>query len=570
MVQAGPRPATECRPCKPGPASQGARAAQTPARPKLAVLLIFDQLRGDYLEKWRPVLGAGGFRRLLEQGTSFRNCHYPYADTVTGAGHASVATGCSPDIHGVIGNTWYDRASRRSVSCSASERYSPVPPRPPSTTDEEGRTKIKAPLGGTPEQLLAPTLADALKDATDGKAHVVSLSFKDRSAVLPGGKRPDACYWFDVPTGRFETSTYYRDALHSWVADLNKSGRIDRWQGVEWTRLRSDLDYSELAGPDHVPGESTGYAQGRTFPHPTGGLPLSPRIYYEALYNSPFGNDLLLDLVLRAIEAERLGHHEVPDLLCVSFSSNDAVGHAWGPDSQEVLDVTLRTDRQVARLLDFLDTTVGKDNYVVAVTSDHGVCPLPEVSRSQGKDAGRISAALLKRRAEDFLRETFGGERKERWIEVVTEQWAYLNADTIAHHKKSPAQVQEALAGWLKEQPWVEAAYTRAELTGSEPPGGAIASRVLRSFHRERSGDVTVVTKPYYLITSYLTGTNHGSPHPYDTHVPLIFFGPGVRPGSSREEVTPQVAAVALAHLVGIRPPAKATASLPRGLLQER
>ena len=309
---------------------------------------------------------------------------------------------------------------------------------------------------------MSPTLADALKKATGGAAHVVSLSLKDRAAVLPGGRRPDACYWFDASTGDFVTSSYYRDRPHAWVAEFNKGRQVDQWLGKDWTRLLPDLAYEKYSGPDDAPGEGVGVYQGRTFPHPTGGGKDHKKpAYYNEVYDSPYGNELLLGLVERAIDAEGLGGHDAPDLLCVSFSSNDAVGHTWGPDSQEVLDVTLRSDRVVRELLDRLDQKVGKGKYVLALTADHGVCPLPEVARKQGKDAGRVDPSVLQSKAEAFLDDRFGGGGAPgRWVEATEGPWVYLNNQAIQRRGLKEADVQAALAGWLARQDGIQTAYT--------------------------------------------------------------------------------------------------------------
>jgi hypothetical protein len=400
----------------------------------------------------------------------------------------------------------------------------------------------------------------------------VALSFKDRSAVLPGGKSPNACYWFDTNTGDFITSTYYRDRLPAWVEAFNRARCADRWRGQTWERFLPALDYERYSGPDDVEGESIGVLQGRTFPHPMNGTgPLKLKAaYYGALYTSPFGNDLLLSFAERAVEAERLGKHDAPDLLCLSFSSNDAVGHAWGPDSQEVLDTTLRTDRQVERLLSFLDARVGKGRYVVALTADHGVCPLPEVAHARTGEGARLDPALLGKRAEEFLTRTFGGEQGGKWVEWAEEPWVYFNRATLKRRGIEPAKAEAALAGWLEKQPGVLKAYTRTELLAGVPADDAMARRARRSFRADRSGNVLVVVQPYHLITSRLSGTTHGTPHPYDTHVPLLVSGPGVKHAIRRDPVTPQAAAVILARALGVPPPAKAEATLPAGLFEAR
>jgi hypothetical protein len=553
----------------PTPARPAADEPGRSDRPRLAVLLVFDQLRGDYLERWHDLFGDAGFRRFEREGAWFRNCHYPYAHTVTAAGHASLVTGCCPATHGIIGNEWFDRQAGRPVAAVGSDRYEQVPA--PSTSGLPALAAKRSRGGATPERVEADTLADALKKTTDNRARIVSLSLKDRSAVLMGGRRPDACYWFDTADGSFVTSSYYRDRAQAWVEDYNRSRPADRWFGQDWTRLRPELDYNRLAGPDDVATEGTGVAQGRTFPHPmTGGIKAPGAAFYAALTVSPAGNELLWGLARRAIEAEELGRRDVPDLLCLSFSSNDLVGHVWGPDSHEVLDVTLRTDLLLAEILAYLDEHVGKGKYVVAVTADHGICPLPEVARSQGKDAGRIDQRDLVKRAEAFLSGKFPREPATGgWFDAFGGDWIYLRQTTAKAAGAEVEDVADALAGWLAEQPGIQAAYTRRQLLKDVPPDDAVGQRVRRGFHPARSGDLYVVPQAYHLFSAgTLTGTNHGTPHPYDTHVPLLVLGPGVRPEPAQadEPVTPLCVAAILARGLGIEPPAQAEYGVPRSL----
>jgi hypothetical protein len=544
------------------PGSPPARAAEA-GRPRLAVLVVFDQMRGDYLTRWDRLFGKEGFHRLEREGAWFDQCNYPYANTVTAAGHASMLTGCGPRSHGVIGNEWYDRAAHATVSCVLVKHYERVPAR------DGGRGTPPTVLGVSPERLLAPTLGDVLKHETGGRGRVVSLSLKDRSAVLPAGRHPDACYWFDAVTGTFVTSSYYRDRPHPWVAEFNRERVADHWFGKPWTRLRPDVDYAADSGPDDAPGEASGVLQGRVFPHPMGRLARSPgMIYYQALTNSPFGNDLLLALAERAIDAEHLGGRDEPDLLCLSFSSNDLIGHCWGPDSQEVMDVTLRSDQIVRRLLEHLDARVGRGRYVLALTADHGVCPLPEHRRAQGRHAVRINPKGIAEQANSFLTRTFGGGAKARWVENVDDPypWLYLNRALLKQHGVRPSRAEEALAAWLRQQPEVEAAYTRGQLSGGPMKKDALGERVRQSFHPERSGDVAYVLKPYDLPWPQLTGTTHGSPYGYDTHVPLLVLGPGVRHGRYTDAVTPLAIAAILARSLGVPAPARAEATVPSGI----
>jgi hypothetical protein len=297
--------------------------------------------------------------------------------------------------------------------------------------------------------------------------------------------------------------------------------------------------------------------------------PKTKPAYLNAVYTSPFGNELLLELAEKAITAESLGADDIPDLLSLSFSSNDAVGHAWGPDSQEVLDVTLRSDRIMKRLLDVLDEKVGKRKYVLLMTADHGICPLPEVSRKQGREAARVQPATAAK-VEAFLAEKYGKE-SGKWVAAVAGPWVYLNAKTVKAAGVKPTEVEEALAGWLAKQEGVQTAYTRTALTVGIPATDTTGQMVARSFRPERCGDVYVLLKPYYLPSAALgTGTTHGSPWEYDTHVPLVVYGTGVLPGVHKERVSPLAAATILSEAAGVKPPVGATTTTPRGLFDTR
>jgi predicted AlkP superfamily pyrophosphatase or phosphodiesterase len=560
-------------------------AAAEPERPRLLVLVVFDQLRGDYLERWGKQFGKDGFQRLMTDGAWFANCHYPYATTQTGPGHASMLTGCAPDQHGIIANNWYDRKSAMAVNCSESERYQRVPalpktlpaeqlknPMPDTTDDDTKESKPKVKLAGSPEYLLAPTLGDVLKEATGGKSRIVGLSFKDRSALLPVGRTADAVYWLDSNDGMIVTSSFYRDSVHDWVAELNKARFADQWFEKEWNRSRGDLSYATLAGPDQMAGEGKGVRQGVVFPHMIdGGLKKPAKSYYEALFNSPFGNDFLLEVTKRAIIAEKLGQDDVTDLLVVSFSSNDAIGHCWGPDSQEVLDVTLRSDRALAELLRFLDEKVGAGKYTLALTADHGVCPLPEVSAARGLDAKRVSLKKILTAAELHLAKKFAttpADSKSRWIISAISPWIYLN-DGLADAKGIKLEsVAEELARFLATQEGIHRAFTRSQLDGEIAKEDVIATLMKKSYHPERSGDVGIVIAPYYLGDGTLTGTSHGTPHAYDTHVPLLYFGQGIKAAVRQDRATPQTIASVLAQVAGLPAPKLACYPVPEGLVK--
>jgi hypothetical protein len=568
----------------PAPPPTPAAVAPDQPRVKLAVLVVFDQMRGDYLEKWRGLFGKRGFARLQNEGAWFTHCHYPYGGTITGPGHASMLSGTCPDRHGIVMNNWYE--SGELVYCAGSQRYDFVPRVPPPPPDPKNPKPAPKEVGN-PDRMLAETVADALHAARPG-SKVFGLSLKDRSAILPTGKRPDGAYWFHT---KFVTSTYYDDREHPWVTAFNDSKFADQWFGRDWTRYRSDIDYEAWSGADDVRGEGTGALQGRTFPHPTtGGKPKLGREYYDALANSPYGNDLLLEFAKTCVTAEKLGTDDVPDLLVVSFSSNDLIGHTWGPDSQEVLDVTLRSDAIIADFLAFLDEKVGRGQYLFAVTADHGVCPLVEVSASRGIDAKRVDAARLQKEIEEYLTAKFGaplgpktGGKKPAWVETTQLPWVYFNPKVVAAAGKTRAEVARVAVDFLATHPDISRAFTRADLVAGFPESDIVGSRVRRSFWQpagqqaERCGDVYVVLRPYYLPTAKPfdplkpeTGTTHGTPFNYDTHVPLLVYGPGIPGGVRTEPIAPQAAAAIFSRWLGVRPPDKADFPVPATLEHRR
>lgn len=549
---------------RPVPAS-----AQTkPNQIKLAVLVVFDQMRGDYPARWRELYGTGGFLRLMTEGAWFTNCHYPYGTTTTGPGHASILTGTCPDHHGIINNNWNEKGV--DVYCAGDTRYQIVPAIP---AEMKAGKPVKPPAGGTPERLLSETVADVLKQSHP-RSKVFGLSLKDRSAILPTGKKPDGAFWFD---GRFVTSTYYTDKLDrsypDWMNVFRMPNRADNWFGKDWVRSRPDIDYSRYSGPDAAAGEGAGTKQGALFPHPTtGGLRAPGKEYYDALANSPFGNDLLLEAVRQCVISEKLGLDDVPDLLVVSFSSNDLIGHTWGPDSQEMLDVTLQSDGQIASLLHFLDSRVGKGSYALALTADHGICPLPEQARVHGRTAKRITRTSIQDRAEKYLRDRFSDvqvKEKTAWVEAFSFPWIYLNPRLIAASGRSPEVVANALARYLRTQADLGTAFSREELSPSYPAIDEIHQRMKRSYHPARSGDVCVVLKPFDLPSEKkedAAGTTHGSPYDYDSFVPLMVMGPGITGGPRPEPVTPQAAAAIFARWLGVHPPADAEYIVPTTL----
>jgi hypothetical protein len=543
-LRSEPPPAPELPPAPGGPPAPGSEPKIATDQPKLVVLVVFDQMRGDYMARWAELYGPDGFERMKKDGIWFSNCQIPYSCTSTGPGHASLSTGAPPSVHGIIENEWYDRKSGAKMYCCQPTRpYDLVPPLPAGTKEPSRGSAI----GYSPERLLAQTVGDALQEATKGKSRVFALSIKDRTAVLMGGQKPTGAYCFDTRDGKFHTGAYYgRDAAHPWVTEFNNSKPADAWFEQKWDRLKPDLDYAKYSGPDDAPGEAPGFnGQGRTFPHPfKGTLTAAAKPYYEAVEASPAGNEMLFALAQKAISAEKLGRGDVPDLLCVSFSSNDLIGHQYGPDSQEVMDITLRSDRIVGAFLKVLDAEVGTGRYVMVVAADHGVCPLPELASTKEKypAAARKTVKELATGLESALTATYGmnGDTPTRWIEVFDDDvwpWVSLKYESIEARKLKVEDVAVVARDWLAGRGFIETAFTRKDLEGPAPsPDKPFWSAVALAYRPDRCGDVIVIPKTGVLVTKYPGGTNHGSPQPYDAHIPFLVYGAGVPALGKREE----------------------------------
>jgi hypothetical protein len=509
--------------------------ATTPP-PRLAVLLVVDQFRADYLERFEPHFPTdAGFRRLLRDGVRFTDCHHLHAVTQTAVGHASIATGAHPCVHGIIGNEWRDTPSgprRTSVEDAAHPVVGAVP----------GFTGP----GRSPAALLAPTLGDALKRAHPS-ARVVTLSNKDRSALLLAGPRADAAYW--TQRGRLITSSHYRADLPTWVRAFNAARRVESVFGRTWDRLLAPELYDRVQnGPDDAPGEEVALGLPRTFPKRIdGGLAAPDSAFYAAHDRSPFGSDLLADAAFAAIAGEALGQDDTPDLLGLSFSAIDSIGHAYGPDSHEMMDAILRLDLTLARLLAGLDDLVGPNHYVLVLTSDHGVCPLPE--NVSGHDSGRFVAPPLDAAVAATLAERFSLPPAA----AVRDNHGYrLDPARLGAHP--PALVLAALRDTLLASPHIAAAWTRAELLD---PASAVPESTRLSYHAGRGQDLVFVLRPYHVDAAPV-GTNHGTPHDYDTHVPLLWLVPGRAPAAHADHVGVESIAPTLAALLSIPPPALA------------
>lgn len=529
-----------------------ARAASEPtsAAPALVVVVMVDQFRADYLERFREHFGPGGLRLLMDRGANFVDCRYRHAVTKTAAGHAVVLTGVHANLHGIINNAWIDRGSLKKVNCVEDDSVQLL------GTDERGGVRLPGavvPIAASPRRLLVPTVGDEVKLRHGARSKVIGISSKDRSAILLAGKLADAAYWMD--RGRMVTSTHYMKTLPAWVEAFNATGRVDSFFGKTWDRLLPVEAYDRLQGPDSAPGEAADYGLGTTFPRQVnGGADRIGPAYYEAFECSPFKSEVLGDFARTVIENEKLGQRGVTDVLCVSYSVNDTVGHNFGPDSHEVMDITLRTDRMLAELFAFIDARVGLNRCTIVFTADHGIAPLPERVKtlSPALSAGRIDNVKLLKTCETALDRAYGPLSDGRHWLVIDESSLLFLRGVLEEKKAVPAEAEKIVRDALLTLEFVEAAYTRTEMMAGRIDG-AYAAATLLSFNRERSGDLYYQMKPYWVDRK--TGTNHGAPYNYDVHVPLLWFGVGVKAGTHVERVGVDDIAPTLAHILNVMVP---------------
>lgn len=508
-------------------------------RPKtaLTVLVSIDQLRADMPLKLLPRFGKGGFRRLYEEGVVYDAATYAHSATETAVGHATLATGALPRDHGIVGNEWSERNTRvYSVDDAASELLG------------------ASGAGKSPARLLVQTLGDVLL-AAQPAALVRSVSGKERSAIMMGGHKGTA-YWLDEGRGSFVTSRYYADRTPAWVEAFAALRPAERYRAQRWELLAPAAEY--VAADDH-PWEQRGAAElsGPLFPHAFGDV--TGEQFVHALKSTPFGDELTLAFIRALFDAEPLGRDRTSDLLTLSFSSTDYIGHAFGPESREAEDNLLRLDRTLAQLFALLDERVGKGHYVFVLSSDHGACESPEWFLAQGMDAGRVDPELLRRTVDDGLRARFsvGVELVSDFINPTL----VLNEQRIASLSLDLSAVEHAAVELVREVPGVHSAHARSDLVARTGPEHPFKVRMEQSTHPERSGHVYVVPKEHWLLATKpdkLTAM-HGTPWPYDGQVPIVVWGTGARAQRVLRAVDPRDIAPTLAQLLGIPVPAAST-----------
>lgn len=474
--------------------------AQTKPAPKLVVAIVIDQFRYDYLTRFRADY-TGGLKRMLDQGADFTNAHHEHIPTVTAIGHSTFLSGATPAMSGIIGNEWWDRTLRQRVT---------------SVSDDATRLLGGSGPGSSPNRLLQSTLGDELKMSGKG-GKVIGISIKDRAAILPSGHMADGAYWFDGKTGNFVSSTYYFAELPAWVQEFNRSRAADKYSSQDW------MGHKLPAAADEK--------------------------LYNALEATPYSNELVEQFAQRALAAEKLGESGKIDLLTVSYSGNDYVGHRDGPDSPEVRDMAIRVDKLIGDLMRAAEAQAGAGRVLYVLTADHGVAPVPEVNQNRKMPGGRLDGKQEREAVDKALIKAFG---EGRWIDDMSDS-IFLNPDTMAAHKLDAAAVEHIAAEALRAQPHIFRVYTRTQLMNGLFLADEVGLRARNGFNAARSPDVIIIPDPYWMFSA--SGTTHGAPFDYDAHVPILFLGAQVRAGRYNANVAVNDIAPTLATILDVETP---------------
>jgi predicted AlkP superfamily pyrophosphatase or phosphodiesterase len=486
-----------------------------PHRPKLVIGIVVDQMRFDYLYKYYNKWSSGGFKRLLQEGFSFEDAEYNYVPTYTAPGHTSIYTGTTPAVHGMVGNDWFDRGLNRMVYCTEDTDVKTV-----------GSPSDKGMM--SPRRNLAETIGDELKLSDNGQSKVIGIALKDRAAILPAGHFANAAYWFDDATGYWITSSYYMKTIPEWVKKFNDEQHTNKYLAQQWNTMLPIASYIE-SSTDTTPYERPFIGEKLPiFPH---NLPeLKHRNGgYGLIKATPFGDDITAEFAIAAIQNERLGKGTMTDMLTISFSSTDYVGHQFGTDAVETEDTYLRLDKNINDLLSFLDSYIGKENVVIFLTADHGAAMNAKYLEDHNIPAGYVDENVLVSAEKTDLNKKYG---MDPILQFANLQF-YLDKEKITKNGLNIDSVEEEVASVAMEFKGVERAIPVYRLSAFNKD--FITNKIINGFNPSRSGDVILNLLPNYLDYD-TTGTTHGAPYIYDAHVPLIFYGGLIHHGTSDKE----------------------------------
>ncbi|TKC00657.1 alkaline phosphatase PafA [Pedobacter cryophilus] len=501
----------------------------SPARPKLVVGLVVDQMRWDYLYRYANRYGAGGFNRMLREGFSCENNQITYIPTVTAAGHTGIYTGSVPSIHGIAGNDWTIQATGKSMYC---------------TDDPTVKTVGSTSTAGlmSPKNLLATTITDELRLATNFKSKVIGIALKDRGGILPAGHSANAAYWYDDLTGNWITSTYYMDVLPNWVNNFNSQKIAEKYIKQDWNTLYPINTYTQSTADDNL---YEGKLRGETapvFPHLTSKM-LNGN--FSAIRNTPYGNSITLDFAKDAIKNEQLGKDDITDFLAVSLSSTDYIGHQYAINSIEVEDAYLRLDKDIEEFLKTLDATVGKGQYTVFLSSDHGAAHNPKFLADNKIPAQLWDGRTILNNLNTELEKEF---KQPKLVLGFGNYQVNFNNPLIASSKLNLLEIKQFTINFLNKQEGVTFVVDMENISSASLPD-AIKSKIIAGYNKDRSGAIQILLKPGWFQGYSATGTTHGSWNPYDTHIPLVFMGWGIKQGTlnrptSMADIAPTIAAL--------------------------
>lgn len=522
----------------------GVHAAENES-PRLILLVVVDQLRGDMIERHADRLGPDGFVYLVENGTVYTQANFSHATTLTAVGHAAIATGAPAAAHGIAGNNWIDRTTNRSVYC-VEDAESPVL-----------GENVLSDNGFSPANLQSETFGDAWVLASGGKGRVFSVSGKDRGAILPGGYTGKA-FWYSKKSGNMITSTYYYDVFPDWASQWNAAAKVETYRDAKWMLSRNPENYRFLQSDDRAE-EKSYKTLGRTFDHLLAHE--EDAAYFSQVRFTPMFDDLVLDFAKTLVRSEGVGNGPVTDILSISLSATDYIGHAFGPNSLEAEDNFFRLDAALADWFQFIDEEVGLENTLIILTSDHGVDYIPEYASTKGVPAGRLNMPQIIRELNAALKTQFDTD-----ADLISDQFwnpsIFLDENLIVQLGFDAAKIERHTAMELKKLEGIALAITRGDLLSGDIGSDAMHQRVIRAFHPERSGNIFIVQEPHwYLYNDHEKfAAMHGSPYGYDTHVPLIFAGMEIEPQVIDRPVAPESVAATVAAFLGVSPPASADA----------
>jgi len=505
--------------------------AQSVNKPKVVIGIVVDQMRADYLNTFANHYGNRGFNLLKKRGAWFTNCYINYLPSYTGPGHASIYTGTVPGIHGIVGNNWYNRNTASNVYCVRDSNVSAV-----------GGASVAGFI--SPRNLKVTTLADELRLATNNRSRSFAISLKDRGAVLPGGHTSNASYWMDDEKGNFMTSTFYMDQLPKWVQDFNAQALVRKYLDLGWNTLYAKDQYL-YASKDENEYEGKYADQERSsFPY------TFKEQENKYIKRTPYGNSILFEFAKEAIRKEKIGHNKETDFLAMSFSATDYVGHIFGPNSLEVEDTYARLDKEIASFIRFLNNEYGKDNYLLFLTADHGAAHNPNYLKDKKIPADYFFSQKEQLALNEHLEMKFG--TKDLCVKLMNAQ-VYLNKKVIASAEQEVA-IKAAVIEYFNKHPLIQIAFESQRINEVVLPD-FLKQYYTNSFYIKRSGDINLLFNPSVLDAYSLTGTSHGAWSAYDAHIPLIFYGAGIRADQINKKVFMTDIAPTIANMLGITSP---------------